>query len=288
MAPGCFKSLNRDTQSIMTDRYAVVGNPVGHSKSPRIQAAFARQTAQDLSYETLLAPLDDFEATIEAFFNAGGKGLNITVPFKEQAWAMCPVRSQRAEKAGAVNTLLLGKDGLLYGDNTDGVGLLRDLQNNHGVVLKGLRVLLLGAGGAVRGVLGPLLAAEPAQLVVANRTTGKAEQLAALFADEGNITAFSFPALTGQGFDLIINGTSASLSGELPNLPEGILRQGGCCYDMMYGRDTPFLGWARSHGAGQTCDGLGMLVEQAAEAFWVWRQIRPDTGEVLQMLRNEL
>ncbi len=272
----------------MTDRYAVIGNPIAHSKSPRIHSAFAAQTAQDLRYEALLSPLDGFTHTLEVFFAQGGLGANVTVPFKEEAWALCNVRSSRAEKAGAVNTLLLGKDGRLYGDNTDGTGIVRDLQDNHGIALAGKRILLLGAGGAVRGVLGPMLACAPASLVVANRSTGKAEQLAELFREDGPITAYSFPALTGQGFDVIINGTSASLSGELPNLPDGILAPGACCYDMMYGRDTPFLQWARSQGAQHTMDGLGMLVEQAAEAFFIWRGLRPQTAALLAELRAEL
>jgi len=270
----------------MTDRYAVVGNPVAHSKSPLIHAAFARQTGQDMSYTTLLAPLDGFVDAVTTFFAGGGKGLNITVPFKEEAWALAAVRSPRADKAGAVNTLLMGKDGRLYGDNTDGAGLLRDLQDNHGVTLAGRRVLVLGAGGAVRGVLGPLLAALPAAVVVSNRTAARTKALLELFAGTGLLAATDFAGLAGQQFDVVINGTSASLSGAMLDLPPGILAPGASAYDMVYGKDTPFLQWARAQGAATCCDGLGMLVEQAAEAFFIWRQLRPETAPVLQALRS--
>ncbi|MGB4344641.1 MAG: shikimate dehydrogenase [Moraxellaceae bacterium] len=272
----------------MTDLYCVFGNPVAHSKSPVIHAAFARLTGHALRYEARLAPADDFAGSLGAFLAEGGKGCNITVPFKEQAWALAVVRSRRAEKAGAVNTLLVGKDGRLYGDNTDGVGLVRDLVRNAGVTLAGKRVLVLGAGGAVRGVLSPLLAEKPASLVVANRTAGKAEALAALFADEGSISGTGFTGLAGQQFDVVINGTSASLQGDLPPLPADVLAPGAFAYDMMYGaQPTVFLQWAAAHGA-HTRDGLGMLVEQAAEAFFIWRNVRPPTAGVLAELRAAL
>lgn len=272
----------------MTDLYCVFGNPVAHSKSPVIHAAFAELTGQALRYEARLAPVEDFAGSLQAFLAEGGRGCNITVPFKEQAWALAEVRSPRAEKAGAVNTLLLGKDGRLHGDNTDGVGLVRDLVQNAGVTLAGKRVLVLGAGGAVRGVLGPLLAEKPATLVVANRTAAKADALAALFADEGPVSGSGFDGLAGQSFDVVINGTSASLQGDLPPLPEGVLAPGAFAYDMMYGAaPTVFLQWAAAHGA-QIRDGLGMLVEQAAEAFWVWRHVRPSTAGVLAGLRAAL
>lgn len=272
----------------MTDLYCVFGNPVAHSKSPVIHAAFAELTGQALRYEARLAPVEDFAGSLQAFLAEGGRGCNVTVPFKEQAWALAEVRSPRAEKAGAVNTLLLGKDGRLHGDNTDGVGLVRDLVQNAGVTLAGKRVLVLGAGGAVRGVLGPLLAEKPATLVVANRTAAKADALAALFADEGPVSGSGFDGLAGQSFDIVINGTSASLQGDLPPLPEGVLAPGAFAYDMMYGAaPTVFLQWAAAHGA-QIRDGLGMLVEQAAEAFWVWRHVRPSTAGVLAGLRAAL
>lgn len=272
----------------MTDLYCVFGNPVAHSKSPVIHAAFSELTGQALRYEARLAPVEDFAGSLQAFLAEGGRGCNVTVPFKEQAWALAEVRSPRAEKAGAVNTLLPGKDGRLYGDNTDGVGLVRDLVQNAGIALAGKRVLVLGAGGAVRGVLSPLLAERPALLVVANRTAAKAEVLAALFADEGVISGCGFEALPGRQFDVVINGTSASLQGDLPPLPDGLLATGALAYDMMYGAEpTIFLRWAAAQGA-YTRDGLGMLVEQAAEAFFLWRQVRPPTAEVLAQLRASL
>lgn len=272
----------------MTDLYCVFGNPVAHSKSPRIHAEFARLTGQDMHYETRLAPLDDFAASLRRFFAAGGKGCNITVPFKEEAWRLATLHSHRAEKAGAVNTLLQGKDGRLYGDNTDGVGLVRDLRGNAGYSLQGRRVLVLGAGGAVRGILSPLLAEHTKEVVVANRTVEKAEQLALLFRDEGTIRASAFADLRGETFDLVINGTSASLQGDLPPLPAGMLAPHALAYDMMYGAEpTVFLQWAAEQGAAIR-DGLGMLVEQAAEAFFLWRQLRPPTAPVLTTLRAEL
>lgn len=271
----------------MTDHYAVFGNPIAHSKSPRIHSLFAEQLGEDLVYEAVLAPVDDFAGSLRAFLAAGGKGANVTVPFKEQAWQLAEVRSQRAAKAGAVNTLMVGKDGRLYGDNTDGVGLVRDLQR-LGCTLAGKRLLVLGAGGAVRGVLGPLLAERPERVVVANRTVAKALDLAALFADEGMIQGLGFEALGEQPFDVVINGTSASLGGELPPLPDGLLAYGAFAYDMMYGRETPFTAWARRQGATHVLDGLGMLVEQAAEAFFLWRGRRPNIAPILAQLRQDL
>lgn len=269
------------------DRYCVFGNPVAHSKSPRIHARFADLTGENLAYEARLAPLDAFSETALAFFADGGRGCNVTVPFKEEAWRLARVRSERAEKAGAVNTLLTDVDGQLYGDNTDGTGLVRDLMQNAGVTLAGKRLLLLGAGGAVRGVLGPLLAQQPREVVIANRTPEKAEQLAWIFAEDGPVTAVSFAALQGP-FDVVINGTSASLQGELPPLPAGLFAPGALAYDMMYGAEpTVFLRWAAGQGA-QVRDGLGMLVEQAAEAFLLWRGVMPPTAPVLAALREEL
>jgi shikimate dehydrogenase len=271
------------------DRYGVFGNPIGHSKSPLIHRQFAEQTGQSLSYEALLAPLDDFCGFAREFFATGGLGANVTVPFKEQAFAMADQLSERARRAGAVNTLKKLADGTLLGDNTDGAGLVRDLRHNAGVPLLGQRILLLGAGGAVRGVLEPLLAERPAALVIANRTVEKAEQLAHEFADLGPVVASGFDWLD-ESVDLIINGTSASLGGELPPLAPSLIESGHTrCYDMMYGRDmTPFNRWASELGALQTLDGLGMLVEQAAEAFFVWRGVRPQTKPVLESLRLQL
>jgi shikimate dehydrogenase len=266
----------------MTDRYAVVGNPVAHSKSPLIHAEFARQTGQDMAYDRLLAPLDGFAETVEAFRIAGGKGLNVTVPFKEQAFRYATRRTARAEAAGAVNTLKFD-EGSVLGDNTDGAGMVRDLTANLKQSLAGKRILLMGAGGAARGVLGPLLAEHPAALALANRTVDKAQQLAELFG--GEFATSSYEALAGQRFDIIINATAASLKGELPPLPDELFNPGALAYDMMYGTETPFMAWARTHGAAQIADGLGMLVEQAAESFYLWRGMRPDTAPVLRMLR---
>jgi shikimate dehydrogenase len=265
----------------MMDRYVVVGNPVAHSKSPRIHALFAAQTGQALRYEALLAPLDGFEATIREFAAAGGLGANVTVPFKEQAFRLADHLTPRARAAGAVNTLSFGPDGIL-GDNTDGAGLVRDILVNLGYPLRGRRILILGAGGAARGVILPLSEQSPAGVTIANRSPEKARQLAATFP---GCTGGGFPDLAGRSFDLVINATSAGLAdAELP-LPTGLFAPGCLAYDMVYGKDTPFLHQARA-AAAATADGLGMLVEQAAEAFFVWRQVRPETGPVLAELRH--
>lgn len=270
------------------DRYCVFGNPIGHSKSPLIHRLFAAQTGEQLSYEALLAPLDDFVGFARAFF-AEGLGANVTVPFKEEAFRLADELSQRAARAGAVNTLKKLADGRLLGDNTDGAGLVRDLTVNAGLELAGKRILLLGAGGAVRGVLEPLLAEKPAELVIANRTVEKAEALASSFADLGPVLASGFDWIDAP-VDLIVNGTSASLAGELPPISPSLIRPGHTvCYDMMYAKEpTAFNRWAAEHGAARTLDGLGMLVEQAAEAFFVWRGVRPDSAPVLAELRRLL
>ncbi len=262
----------------MRDRYAVVGNPVAHSKSPWIHAEFARATGHELDYERIEAPLDGFERTAEAFRAAGGKGLNVTLPFKEAAFRYCTSVSKRAAAARAVNTLAFG-DGV-FGDTTDGVGLVVDLIRNLGLSLADRAVLLMGAGGAAQGVVQALLEAGVARLVIANRTVAKAEALAARFA----VTGSSYEALRGQRFDVLINATSAGLSGEGPGVPAPVLRGATLAYDMVYGRDTPFLARARSAGV-RSCDGLGMLVEQAAESFLIWRGVRPETRSVLERLR---
>jgi shikimate dehydrogenase len=272
----------------MTDRYCVFGNPIGHSRSPAIHARFAAQCGQDLSYEAVLAPLDGFAATVAQFVAAGGKGANVTVPFKEEAFRLSTRRSARAERAGAVNTLAFDESGI-FGDNTDGAGLVRDIAVNLGVSLAGQRILLLGAGGAARGVIAPLLAGRPASLFIANRSADKAAALACEFADLAAVDAGSFGKIAGCSFDIVINATSASLAGaSLPLLP-GIFAAGSLAYDMMYGKgETPFLAQAREEGAVLLADGLGMLVEQAAEAFLVWRGVRPDTAPVLAELRRQL
>jgi shikimate dehydrogenase len=270
------------------DHYVVFGNPIGHSKSPLIHGLFAEQTGQQLDYSTALAPLDGFTAFAQAFFNEG-RGANVTVPFKEQAFRMVDSLTERALRAGAVNTLSKLSDGTLLGDNTDGAGLVRDLTVNYGLSLRGKRVLLLGAGGAVRGALEPLLAERPAALVIANRTVEKAELLAQQFADLGPVFASGFDWLE-ESVDVIINATSASLTGDLPPISPSLVEPGKTfCYDMMYGSEpTAFCRWATEQGAAQSVDGLGMLVEQAAEAFLLWRGVRPDSAPVLAELRSQL
>ncbi|MGA9164435.1 MAG: shikimate dehydrogenase [Thiobacillus sp.] len=265
----------------MTDRYAVFGHPVAHSKSPQIHAAFARQTGQDMAYEAILAPLDGFADSVAAFIATGGRGANVTVPFKEEAFKLASRLSPRAERAGAVNTLSFNADGIL-GDNTDGAGLVADLTRNQHCTLAGKRILLLGAGGAARGVIEPLLDQQPAALVIANRTVSRAQELAVLFGR--GVRACAFEA-TDAPFDVVINATAASLAGKLPPLSPRAFSANTLAYDMMYGRDTPFLSFARAHGTA-TADGLGMLVEQAAEAFYQWRGVRPDTAPVIAALRT--
>lgn len=271
----------------MTDLYAVVGNPIAHSKSPDIHNAFAEQTGEDLFYKAIEVPLDDFANHVRKFMAHGGSGLNVTVPFKEQAFALADELTPRARRAGAVNTLKRLQDGRLMADNTDGAGLVRDLTVNHSVRLQERRILILGAGGAVRGILQPLLEQSPGSLTLANRTVSKAEALANDFADLGHIRACGFTDVEGS-FDVIINGTSASLAGELPPVPDTAIHAQTTTYYMMYGHQTTvFNQWAQDHGALRTIDGLGMLVEQAAEAFYVWRGVRPQTARVMQALRNE-
>ncbi|MGB5259189.1 MAG: shikimate dehydrogenase [Gammaproteobacteria bacterium] len=271
----------------MTDHYAVMGNPIAHSKSPRIHTLFAEQTGEQLDYRAILVEPDGFAEAVDAFRKSGGKGLNITVPFKEQAWSLSSVRSPRAELAGAVNTLSLTPGGELHGDNTDGAGLVRDLLHNHGATLAGQRILLLGAGGAARGVLEPLLAEKPALLVIANRTASKAVELARVFCELGHTEGCGLDDVAGQPFDVIINATAASLSGKVPAIAGDTVTPDSWCYDMMYGdRPTAFMQWADARGAAQVMDGLGMLVEQAAESFYIWRKVRPDTAPVIAALRE--
>lgn len=281
----------------MSDLYCVFGNPIAHSKSPAIHAAFAAATGQELVYEARLAAVDGFKQAISDFVAAGGKGANVTVPFKEDAFRLSTLLSERAARAGAVNTLTF-KDGEILGDNTDGAGLVHDIVRNLGCPLAGKRILLLGAGGASRGVIAPLLAGKPASLFIANRSGEKAEALAAAFADiaapqgdflRGALDAGNFAKTTGRSFDLVINATSASLAGESLPLPAGLFAPGALAYDMMYGKgETPFMTQAREQGAAFRADGLGMLAEQAAEAFLVWRGVRPDTTAVLADLRAKL
>ncbi len=269
------------------DNYAVMGNPVAHSKSPRIHALFAEQTSEPVHYEAIQVDPGGFAQAVGNFDASGGKGLNITVPFKQEAWALVNERSDRAERAGAVNTIKF-IDKTLFGDNTDGIGLVNDLLNNQ-IAIQDQRILLMGAGGAARGVLAPLLEQQPAQLIIANRTAEKARELADTFRDLGPIEGCGYEALQNKQFDLVINATAASLQGELPPLPDNLLADGAACYDMMYGAElTPFMHWATQHGATIVLDGLGMLVEQAAESFYIWRGVRPDTKPVIEQLRREM
>jgi len=271
----------------MTDLYAVIGNPVAHSKSPQIHAVFAQQTGEDIEYGRLLVPLEGFSDAVKQFRAAGGRGLNVTVPFKEEGYRLATLHSERARTAEAVNTLRFDA-GAIYGDNTDGAGLVRDIRDNLGFAIAGRRILLLGAGGAARGVIAPLLAEGPKDLTIANRTLERAAVLERHFAPHfgPGVRASAYDALSGSRFDIVVNATSSSLAGPLPPLPRGVFAAGSLAYDMMYGRGlTPFLDWARGEGAALTADGLGMLIEQAAESFFVWRGVRPHTATVLASLR---
>ncbi|MBE0436498.1 MAG: shikimate dehydrogenase, partial [Methylomicrobium sp.] len=270
------------------DQYAVFGSPIKHSKSPSIHRIFAEQTGQELVYTAQEVTADRFESAVTEFFSLGGKGLNCTVPLKELAWRFADRKTERAESAKAVNTLALQTDGSILGDNTDGIGLVTDLIVNHGLTLNGKKLLILGAGGASRGILSPLFEQQPECIVIANRTASKAVNLAGEFASRGDINGCGFDELAGLSFDVILNATSASLSNELPPLPEGLLAPNGVCYDLAYGNEpTAFVRWGISHGAASSLDGLGMLVEQAAEAFLIWRGVRPDTAPVIKLLNGE-
>ncbi|MGF1717233.1 shikimate dehydrogenase [Photobacterium chitinilyticum] len=270
------------------DKYVVFGNPIAQSKSPLIHTLFARQTAQAMTYTAELAPVDGFKVAAENFFAANGRGCNITAPFKEDAYQYASQLTERAKLAGAVNTLKKLDDGIILGDNTDGEGLVQDLLQNQ-VELSGRRILLIGAGGAARGVILPLLAQQPDKLVITNRTLEKAEKLADLFSAYGNIQAVGLSELEQPEFDVIINSTSAGLSGQLPNISEKLINSAVTCYDMVYGSElTAFNQWARDLGAGKTLDGLGMLVGQAAESFMLWRGIRPGAKQVKNELRRLL
>ena len=278
--------MNEHCQPDRQDCYAVMGNPIAHSKSPQIHCRFAEQTGQPLGYDALLVDTDGFRQAVTEFFAAGGKGLNVTVPFKQEAWQLSATLSPRAELAGAVNTLLPGADDQLRGDNTDGAGLVRDLQDNLGVTLKNKQVLMLGAGGAARGVLAPLLEQEPASIHIANRTVLRATELCDTFSEFGELSASGFDDIDCGPFDIVINATSAGLSGEVPALPDGVISTDSCCYDMVYGtQPTAFMRYASQLGCRNTHDGLGMLVEQAAESFYLWRGIKPETGTVISALR---
>lgn len=272
---------------IMIDRYAVFGKPINHSKSPLIHRLFAEQTQQNLEYDAVEISADQFETEARNFFNRGGKGLNCTVPLKELAWQFADHKTDRAGLSKAVNTLALQTDGTILGDNTDGTGLIKDLTVNHDIKLAGKSILILGAGGASRGIIGPISDQTPRNIVIANRTVTKAVKL----AEEFNLPLLKgcgFKDLRGLSFDLIINATAASLNHELPPLPDNILTAHGHCYDLAYSNQpTAFVLWGYRNNAAKSLDGLGMLVEQAAEAFFVWRGIRPETIPVIQRLNSE-
>ncbi len=276
------------------DRYAVMGNPINHSKSPQIHTAFALQTAQKLDYTAIHVDVGGFAQAVSHFQAHGGKGLNVTVPFKLDAWKLADSLSERAKRAGAVNTLVLADDGAIYGDNTDGVGLVNDIVAHLGWVIENKRVLILGAGGASRGVIGPILDKQPSHLLIANRTAVKASELASLFADRQGgdiqeIKGSGYDRLIGQQFDLVINATSASLHGDVPPLPDDLLAPEGCCYDMMYApQATAFMQWAHQQGVQYISDGLGMLVGQAAESFFLWRGVKPDIAPVIASIRTAM
>jgi shikimate dehydrogenase len=274
-------------------KYAVLGNPVSHSKSPLIHSMFAQQTDQTMSYVAIPLEENEFEGFVRNFFAGGGGGLNVTVPFKGNAFALAASCSPRAELAQAVNTLFLDANGDICGDNTDGVGLVTDLKLNNKVAISGQRVLILGAGGAVRGIMAALVYEQTSAITIVNRDVSKAEHLAEEMQSMAPIEAMSYERLqevanNGRSYDLIINGTSSSLLGEMPKLDANLIAPGCCCYDLMYSAtDTPFVQWGKKEGASISIDGLGMLVEQAAEAFALWRGVRPNTASVMAHLREQ-
>ncbi len=267
--------------------FAVFGNPIGHSKSPRIHAMFAGQFGFDIEYRAIEAPQDGFAAAVIAFRDEGASGCNITVPFKQAAWQLADRRSGRAELAGAVNTFCFKEDDTIFGENTDGIGLLRDLTLNLDATLFQKNILVVGAGGAVRGILEPLIEQAPKKLVLANRTVAKAVELAKIFSTIGPVEPCGFDDLKDEQFDFVINGTASSLSGDVPPLPEDIFSDNALAYDLMYAsQPTAFMRWAKIHGAGQVSDGLGMLVEQAAESFSIWFDEKPITEPVIAGVRD--
>ncbi len=280
----------------MTDQYAVIGNPINHSKSPDIHTLFAQQTDQDLEYSTLFSPLDGFNKTVTDYFQNNqrgrGRGLNVTVPFKQEAWDLCRESgnelSKYAQLAGAVNTLVHRDDNTIFGTNTDGIGIVTDLEINHQVTLADKNILVLGAGGAVRGVLQPILEKVPKHVFIANRTESKAHELADIFSKPEILAAGGYGTIPEDiEYDIIINGTAASLKGDLPPVPIRCVEKAECCYDMMYSNEpTAFVEWAKANGVSKALDGLGMLIEQAAESFSIWRGVRPVTKDVFLQLRQ--
>lgn len=270
------------------EAYAVLGNPVSHSLSPEIHRSFAEQTHQTISYEAIELPVDGFAAGLAELQEKGLRGANVTVPFKQQAWSICDQLSPGASQAAAVNTLSFNADGAIHGDNTDGIGLVRDLTINLQLDLRDQKILILGAGGAVRGVLGPLLALSPRSITIVNRNLEKARLLARDFADQGELPVSSYDDLGGESYDLIINATAAGLSNEIPPVADNVLDTDSVCYDMVYNRleATTFVQWALKRGVTAAYDGLGMLVEQASESFFIWRGVRTDSRKVIQSLRQ--
>lgn len=269
------------------NHYAVFGNPVEHSKSPLIHQLFARQFDLSIEYQAIPVEPGRFSEAVTEFYKLGGKGINVTVPYKQEAFETCEILTQRARICQSVNTMWLDKEGRINGDTTDGQGLVNDLVKNHNIVLQGKSILIMGAGGTVRSILQPLLQLKPDSLTIVNRTLSKAQSLAIQFSNEGLVSACSYSDLQIKRFDLIVNATSLSLHGELPPLPASVLNHAAVCYDLMYGdEDTVFIQWARSSGAGQVLDGLGMLVEQAAVGFQIWHAKKPDTASVIAKLRT--
>ncbi|MCB1827607.1 MAG: shikimate dehydrogenase [Coxiellaceae bacterium] len=268
------------------DSYAVIGHPIAHSQSPKIHAEFAKQTKQNLSYVAIEAPIDGFFNTLKDFEAAGGKGCNVTLPFKTEAFEIADSHSQLAIEAGAANTLVF-KDNKIFADSTDGPGLIQDITNNHHYSLRQKKILILGAGGVVKCIAGPLLAQAPASLVIANRTVEKAERIAKQFEMRGEIDSAGLSDIPDEPFDLIINATSASINGKVPAISTKLISKQTWCYDLFYSKQaTAFLTWAKQLGAAECIDGLGMLVEQAAAAFYLWRGVYPETKSVIAMLRN--
>ncbi len=267
--------------------YAVFGNPIKHSKSPQIHTLFARQTDIPLHYQAIEVPSDRFDENVRYFASLNGKGLNITVPFKEEAYALCDSLTPRAKTSGSVNTIWFDEHEKIYGDTTDGKGLINDLTINHAVDLKNKSILILGAGGSVKAILEPICEQNPKNIIIANRTVSRAEELANIFTNFKNIEACSFDDLSSSSFDIIINGTSLSLAGELPPISSTVITSDTCCYDLMYSdTETIFMSWCSDQGASKVIDGLGMLVEQAAESFLIWHGVKPETAPVIKSLRS--
>jgi len=272
----------------VTDLYAVIGNPIAHSKSPIIHSMFANQTNQDLMYMALFSETAGFKNTVNKFIKRKGLGLNVTLPFKQEAFLLANSLGNHARITGAVNTLIINSNGEVRGENTDGIGLMRDLKENLKICVSSCRVLILGAGGAVRGILPSIIDEKPESITLANRTETKTHELVDLFAELYPISPFHFNQLSDQKYDLIINGTSASVDNQLPPIPDGILENKGFCYDLMYSNEpTPFVTWGLKQGASVSADGLGMLVEQAAQSFYLWRDTRPETSIIIETLKQK-